>query len=131
LAGVLLYAVAANPLFVFCIGASGHRQVETTTCDGCGHPSDAPPLESKPNPSGSFASTTPGECGNCSDFDLLLPACSEERPDRLPAGGPAWEAVECAPPVDASAALRVQFSGHPPDQPAFDSPPLFRLSLRI
>ena len=129
LALALLYAVAASPLFVFCIGASGHRQIEITLCGDCCHPDDSPPAE--PVPAGAFASALPENCGDCSDFELLLPARSDDRPDRTPTERFDLLAVESAFPPDALAGLPARRAGSPSDNLAIPSPPAFPLSLRI
>ena len=127
----MLYGLAASPFFVYCVGASGHREIETTTCADCVHPSSldlADPAEH----AGSHGWDHPDDhCNGCVDFSLTLSATGQRDPDD--SSGMPWtllahpcpQAVSLIPGQPAAAAVPAGFME--PAPPAFVLP----LSLRI
>lgn len=93
----MLYGLAASPLFVYCVGASGHREIETTTCADCVHSSSldlADPAEH----AGSHGWARPdAHCSGCVDFSLTLSATGQRDPDE--SSGMPGTLLACPPAV--------------------------------
>jgi len=74
------YTLISGPLFVYCLGASGHRQIEPFT-PAAGATGVA--LESDQLSSPAFTWISPSnvnDCGDCVDVDLLLPSNLRDHP---------------------------------------------------
>ncbi len=131
LAVAILYGLAVSPLFVYCVGASGHREVEPTTCSGCVHHSDAAPADPADPPRFSQESHHPDNCGDCTDFSLTLAATERGHSDGSPGAPSSPPACPCPPeglPVSEWHAAAAASAGLP--DPAFPVPALLR-PLRI
>lgn len=83
IAGALLYALTASPLFVYCISSNGHRQIELASCLECEHLKQpiaaAGQLSSAVSYPHAFSTE---ECGDCMDFDLMLVATERGDSDK-------------------------------------------------